>query len=93
MVNKQETVAIEDIVNLICRILTLKLEKRFDIYNIGNERSTISDLANLMIKNLGKNIEMIFKERKPGEIIHSEASIHKAKENLEYNQKIPFLPK
>jgi UDP-glucose 4-epimerase len=84
----RDFVAIEDIVNLICRILTLKLEKRFDVYNIGNEKSTIFDLANLMIQSSGKNIKIIFKERKQGEIIHSMASSGKAKENLGYNPEI-----
>ena len=84
----RDFVAIEDIVNLICRIVTLRLEKRFNVYNIGNEKSTIFDLANLMIESSGKNIEIIFKERKQGEIIHSAASIDKAKENLGYNPEI-----
>ena len=86
----RDFVAIKDIIEIINKICNLKFEKS-DIFNIGNgETVSIIDLAKLMIKISKKNISIVFKEKKEGEIFHSTASIDKARTKLGYNPKIPL---
>lgn len=85
----RDFVAIEDVVNLINKQITSKFENTFNIFNIGCGLSTnITELANLMVKISGKKNKMIFEDQKEGEILHSKASIEKAKRYLDYNPKI-----
>lgn len=84
----RDFVAIEDIVELILKIINYEQNNKIEIFNVGNETSKIIDLANLVI-NIGKiKIEKIFKETKEGDIRFSSSSYDKAQKILEYNPKI-----
>jgi UDP-glucose 4-epimerase len=49
------------------------------IFNIGTgQKSSIGDLAKIIIRLLGKNIEPVFREERPGDIRHSLADISRA---------------
>ena len=85
----RDFVAIEDVVNLINKQITSKFENIFDVFNIGCGQSTkITELAKLMVKISGEKNKIIFEDQKEGEILHSKASIEKAKRYLDYNPKI-----
>ncbi len=50
------------------------------VFNIGNgEAVTINKLASAMVKLCGKNLELVHVEPRKGDIMHSRASIEKAK--------------
>jgi len=84
----RDFVAIGDIINLIFQICNLKFEKT-NSYNIGNSKAiSIIELAKLMIHISKKDIKIICKEKKKGDILHSVAKIDKAKEKLNYEPKI-----
>jgi len=85
----RDFVAIEDVVNLITKLISSDFEKRGEIYNVGSGKSTsILELANLIKKLSNKELEIKFKKKRIGEIEHSIASIKKAKEELNYDPKI-----
>ena len=84
----RDFVAINDIINLIFQICNLQFEKT-NSYNIGNSKAvSIIELAKLMIKISKKDIKIICKEKREGDILHSVAEIDKAKEKLRYEPKI-----
>lgn len=57
------------------------------VFNIGTgKRIAVNELARLVINIMGKNLEPIYQEPRPGDIKHSLADICKAK-NLGYNPK------
>jgi UDP-glucose 4-epimerase len=62
-----------------------------NIFNIasGNQIS-IYDLAKLIMKITGKNLELVYKKSRIGDIIHSFADISKAKNILGYKPKFPL---
>ena len=85
----RDFIAIEDIVNLIGKIIKFDLGKNDEIYNLGTGISTsIEELADIMIELGGKKISKLFNEQREGDIIHSCASIEKAKNDLDFNPKI-----
>lgn len=85
----RDFIDIDDVIQLINNIINLNFEKKFEVYNVGNGKSwKIVDLANLMIKIASSKNKIIFKEKREGEIIHSIATIDKAKKELNFNPKI-----
>jgi len=85
----RDFIAIEDITELIGKMIELELGSKDQIYNLGTGIPTsIIELADLMTKLEGKKICKLFKEQRDGEILHSCASIEKAKKELGFNPKI-----
>jgi UDP-glucose 4-epimerase len=85
----RDFVAIEDIIDLICQMSKLEFKEKFDIFNVGSGIQTkIIELANLLIKISNKKINIVFKEKRQEEILHSVSSIEKAKLKLKYTPKI-----
>jgi UDP-glucose 4-epimerase len=84
----RDFIAIEDITELIGKMIEFKLGSNNQIYNLGTGITTsIEELADLMIKLEEKKITKLFKEQKDGDIFHSCASIEKAKKELGFNPK------
>jgi len=81
----RDFVAIEDVVNLITRLISSNIEKRGEIYNVGcGDSISILELANLMKKLSKRQLETKFESNREGEIEYSEASIKKSQEELNY---------
>ncbi len=87
----RDFIAIEDIIGLIEKMIISNLNKNFKIYNLGSGTSTsILELADLMIKLSDKKILKSFHDQREGDVLHSTASIKKARQELEFNPKIPL---
>ena len=85
----RDFISIEDVIEIIDKIITSKFEKKFEIFNFANGKVTkIIDLANLILTISGKKLKINFKEKRKGEILHSTASIAKIKKKFEYSPKI-----
>lgn len=55
--------------------------KETGVFNIGSgEAVTINELAGVVVKLCGKNLEIVHVEPRDGEIKHSHASVEKAEE-------------
>lgn len=75
----RDFVFVEDVVN--ANILAAKADVKFDILNIASGKKTsINDLVNKINKINDTNIESEYKEKRPGDILHSVADISKARE-------------
>ena len=73
---------VKDVVN--ANILAVK-NKATGVFNISSsKRITINELANLIMKIIGKNLTSVYTDPRPGDIMHSLADISKAKEKLGY---------
>lgn len=85
----RDFIAVEDVVNLLGRMVSFESNNKYGIYNVGTEVSTsISKLGDLMIKLSGKNIPKNFQKEREGDIMHSLASIKKIKEELKFEPKV-----
>ena len=59
------------------------------IFNIsGGKRISINTLARMIMKKIGKNIEIIHTDPRPGDIMHSLADISKAEKHFNYKPEI-----
>jgi len=59
-----------------------------EVFNIAcGRRTTVKELANMLMKEIGANVEIMFIEERKGDIKHSQASIRKAREYLNYRPK------
>jgi len=55
------------------------------VFNIaGGRRISINELAQLVMRIIGKDIDVVYDDPQPGDIMHSLADISKAKEELGY---------
>ena len=73
---------IRDVVNV--NILAMK-SKVSGVFNIaGGKRISINELAKLVMKIIGRNLDIVYEDPRPGDIMHSLADISKAKEKLGY---------
>jgi UDP-glucose 4-epimerase len=85
----RDFIAIEDIVNLIGKMIEIDVGENDEIYNLGTGISTsIKELADIMIEIDGNKISKLFSDQRDGDILHSCASIEKAKNDLGFNPKI-----
>jgi UDP-glucose 4-epimerase len=81
----RDFVYIDDVICAI--ILSLNIADS-GIYNIASGNSiSILDLANLMIKQSGKNLKLCFTSLRQGEIMFSHSSIIRAKKSLGFSPK------
>ncbi|GAF77336.1 unnamed protein product, partial [marine sediment metagenome] len=56
------------------------------VFNIaGGRRISINELAQLVMRIIGKDIDVVYDDPQPGDIMHSLADISKAKEELGYD--------
>jgi UDP-glucose 4-epimerase len=84
----RDFIAVEDIIDLIEKMIISNLDKNFEIYNLGSGTSTsILELADLMIKLSNKKILKLFHDQREGDILYSTASIKKARQELGFNPK------
>ncbi|MFW6120640.1 MAG: SDR family oxidoreductase [Petrotogales bacterium] len=59
--------------------------KACGFFNIaGGKRISINELAQTVMKIIGKDLDVVYDEPRPGDIIHSLADISKAKEKMGY---------
>lgn len=87
--NARDFVAIEDVVQAIQKAIKNIDGKKGHYYNIASgKKITIKNLAKLMISLSGKNIQVMYKNPRKGDIRYSEASISLAKKELGYVPKI-----
>ena len=76
---------IRDVVNV--NILAMK-SKVSGVFNIaGGKRISINELAKLVMKIIGRNLDIVYEDSRPGDIMHSLADISKAKEKIGYEQR------
>ncbi len=81
----RDFVYVDDVIDSI--LLSLN-NTDFEKYNVANGKSiSILNLAKLMIKQSGKNLDIVFSPSRQGEILFSTASIEKIKNQL------GFIPK
>ena len=63
--------------------------KEIDVYNVGSgNKTTINELAKIIMKIKGKNIEIKYEDNRPGDILHSYAEMSKIKKlnyKVDYN--------
>lgn len=58
------------------------------VYNIaGGKRVSINELAKLVMKIIGKNLDVVYEKPRPGDILHSLADVTKAKQEFGFEQK------
>jgi len=80
---------VANVVEANINAMTIDLEG--DVYNIGyGGRITIKEMYEIIKKNMNSDLEPIYGEIREGDIPHSNASIDKADNYLEYNPKISF---
>jgi len=80
----RDFVNVHDVVELVRLVLTKKVE---GVYNCGTGKETsINDLAKIIVELSGREIKIMHKEPRPGDIRKSYADISKAKE-------IGYIPK
>lgn len=55
------------------------------VFNIaGGKRITLNELAQLIMNIMGKQLDVVYEDPRPGDIMHSLADISKAKKELKY---------
>lgn len=87
--NTRDFVAIEDVVQAIQKAIKNIDGKKGHYYNIASgKKITIQNLAKLMISLSGKNLRVIHRNSRKGDVRYSEASISLAKKELGYVPKI-----
>ena len=80
---------IDDVVQ--ANILAAESSSR-GVFNIaGGKRITINELANSIIKIIGKELEVVYENPRPGDILHSLADISKAKKELNFKPKFDLI--
>ncbi len=62
------------------------------VFNIaGGKRVLINDLATSIMKIIGKDFDPVYKDMRPGDIMHSFADISKARERFRYDPKFNLM--
>lgn len=84
----RDFIYIKDVANMINLILNNK-ESTGETFNCGSGKpTTIKEIADKIISISGKNTDMIFKDKRKGDIKHSYADISKAKKVLGFKPEI-----
>lgn len=87
--NTRDFVSIDDVTYGINMAISKISGKKGSSYNIATGiKTSINELAELMLEISGKTVKIIHSESRKGEIEHSYASIDKAKHELNYLPKI-----
>jgi UDP-glucose 4-epimerase len=82
----RDFVHVDDVIDAI--VLAISSSSSFTCNIASGVSTSISDLAKTMISLSHKEIKIIYKSSKPGEILFSAADITFAKKNLSFNPKI-----
>ena len=81
----RDFVHVDDVVGAIMLSLEGISGRRGTVYNIASGRSvSIADLASTMVRLSRKDIKITYGEPVPGDVMHSRASIEKAKADLKF---------
>ncbi len=84
----RDFIHVEDVARAIEKALTIRLEE-YTVFNIGTgKRISIRELAELMIKLFGLNLEPVYGPPRRGDIMHSYADISRAKRILGWHPSI-----
>ena len=84
----RDFIHVEDVARAIEKALTTRLEE-YMVFNIGTgKRISIRELAELMIKLFGLNLEPVYGPPRRGDIMHSYADISRAKKILGWHPSI-----
>jgi len=87
----RDFVSIHDVVDVMNLAISNMEGKHGDVFNIASGKSiTIKNVAELLIKLSGKNIDIKYSKQKEGEITHSCADITLAKKNLNFYPRVEF---
>jgi len=87
----RDFIAIEDVIDAIQKSILKLKENHGTVFNIASGKSiTIKNVAELLIKYSGKNIDIKYSKQKEGGITHSCADITLAKKILNFNPKSKF---
>ena len=87
----RDFVSIYDVVDVMDLSISNIEGKHGTVFNIASGNcTTIKNVAELLIKYSGKNIDIKYSKQKEGEITHSCADITLAKKILNFNPKIKF---
>ena len=87
----RDFIAIEDVIDAIQKSILKLKENHGTVFNIASGKSiTIKNVAELLIKYSGKNINIKYSKQKEGEITHSCADITLAKKNLNFYPRVEF---
>jgi len=85
----RDFVHIDDVVTAFTLSISHIQAKRAETYNIATgQKTSINSIAKMMLDISGKELDIIYKPSKEGDIPHSQADITKAKKELEYFPKI-----
>jgi len=88
-IQTRDFIAIEDVVDVIYASIT---NDNSGTYNIASGKAvTIKELAETIISVSGKKLEVKHTSPKKGDIMHSQADIFLAKNNLRYNPKVELI--
>ena len=59
------------------------------VYNVSfGVKISINDLANLLLQIMGRNLDIIYEDPRPGDVKHSLSDISKARNSFDYNPRI-----
>ena len=87
--NTRDFIHVDDLIDGIIQSISNIKGKKGNVYNLASGVSTsVKELAELMISISKKDLELIFMEPRPGDLLHSLASIKLAKEELGFEPKI-----
>lgn len=76
-------------VNDVVEAFSCAISAKSETYNIASGRSiSVNDLAKMMLEISGKNLEIIYKKEKAGEIKFSQCDISLSQKQLGFNPKI-----
>ena len=85
----RDFVHVSDVIQAFsCAIKNIEA-KRGEVYNIGSGKSTsINELASLLISSKGKDLQIIHKPERQGEVKYSKADISLAKTDINYSPEV-----
>ncbi len=87
--NTRDFIHIDDLVDGIVKSISNINGKKGNVYNLASGVSTsVKELAELMILISKKNLKLNFTDSRPGDLLHSLASIELAKKELGFEPKI-----
>ena len=86
--NSRDYIFIEDLIHGILQAIQNIDGQKGTVYNLASGKSTtINELASLMLKISGKNLDIVNLDPRPGDLLFSEVVISKAKNELNYSPK------
>ena len=82
---------IENVIQANIKAMLFKELTRNEVFNVAcGEQTSLNDVVSLLNKISGKNINVVYKEFRSGDIRHSKANIEKIKKQLNYTPTVFF---